>query len=69
MKCHNESRFSLQLSDSTTLSWETRIKGFIICFVIGVLCTIAGSLFLILPKGMALFAVFYTLGNIITIVR
>ena len=27
---------SSQISDATTLSWSTRIKGFIICFIIGV---------------------------------
>ncbi|KDR18913.1 vesicle transport protein SFT2B [Zootermopsis nevadensis] len=62
-----ESGIMPQLLDSTTLSWETRIKGFIICFVIGILCSILGSLFLFMPTGMAVFAVFYTLGNIITI--
>lgn len=56
-----------QLLDSTTLSWETRIKGFIICFAIGVLCSVLGSLFLFMHKGMALFAVFYTIGNIVSI--
>lgn len=60
---------SFQLLDSTSLSWETRIKGFIICFVIGVLCSFLGTLFLFLHKGMALFAVFYTLGNVVSILR
>jgi hypothetical protein len=69
MKCHNELCLSFQLLDATTLSWETRIKGFIICFVIGVLCSILGSLLLFMPKGMAVFAVFYTLGNVVTIAR
>jgi len=63
-----ESGIMPQLLDSTTLSWETRIKGFIICFVIGVLCSFLGTLFLFLHKGLVLFAVFYTFGNIISIV-
>jgi len=58
-----------QLLDSTTLSWETRIKGFIICFVIGVFCSFLGSLFVFMHHGLALFAVFYTLGSIVSIVR
>lgn len=62
-----ESGIMPQLLDSTSLSWETRIKGFIICFVIGVLCSFLGTLFLFLHKGMALFAVFYTLGNVVSI--
>ncbi|CAG2054090.1 unnamed protein product [Timema podura] len=56
-----------QLMDATTLSWSTRIKGFIICFVCGILCSLLGSLSMFLGKGMVMFAVFYTLGNIISI--
>ncbi|XP_069680332.1 vesicle transport protein SFT2A [Periplaneta americana] len=62
-----ESGIMPQLLDSTTLSWETRIKGFIICFVVGILLSLLGSFLLFLHGGMALFAVFYTLGNIISI--
>lgn len=62
-----ESGIMPQLLDSTTLSWETRIKGFIICFIIGILFSLLGSFILLLHGGMALFAVFYTLGNIISI--
>lgn len=65
----NHMYFSFQLLDSTALSWETRVKGFIICFVIGVLCSVLGSLCLLMHNGMTLFAVFYTLGNIISIAR
>lgn len=50
--------------DAATLSWSTRIKGFIICFVIGILLSLLGSVALFLHKGMAVFAVFYTLGNL-----
>ncbi|KAJ1529879.1 hypothetical protein ONE63_006611 [Megalurothrips usitatus] len=50
--------------DAATLSWSTRIKGFIICFVIGILLSLLGSIALFLHKGMAVFAVFYTLGNL-----
>ncbi len=35
--------FFLQISDATTLSWSTRIKGFIICFIIGILLSILVS--------------------------
>ncbi|XP_009077405.1 PREDICTED: vesicle transport protein SFT2B, partial [Acanthisitta chloris] len=54
--------------DSTSLSWSTRMKGFVACFVIGCLCSLLGSCLLWIPKkGLILFAVFYTLGNITSI--
>ena len=37
-------KFFFQISDATTLSWSTRIKGFIICFVIGVSFSVLVSL-------------------------
>ncbi|XP_041128084.1 vesicle transport protein SFT2B-like isoform X2 [Polyodon spathula] len=53
------------VSDATSLGWGTRVKGFIACFAIGVLCSILGVCLLWLPRnGLVLFAVFYTLGNI-----
>ncbi|XP_060090596.1 vesicle transport protein SFT2B [Heteronotia binoei] len=54
-----------EVVDASSLSWSTRIKGFIACFAIGVLCSILGTCLLWVPKkGLILFAVFYTLGNI-----
>lgn len=51
--------------DVTTLGWGTRVKAFIACFVLGVVCSILGSCLLWVPKkGLILFAVFYTFGNI-----
>uniref|UniRef100_A0A8C4R2N7 Vesicle transport protein n=1 Tax=Eptatretus burgeri TaxID=7764 RepID=A0A8C4R2N7_EPTBU len=50
--------------DTSSLSWETRIKGFVACFVLGVLCSILGTVFLWLPKGLFLFAALYTIGNV-----
>uniref|UniRef100_A0A8C0HB39 Vesicle transport protein n=1 Tax=Chelonoidis abingdonii TaxID=106734 RepID=A0A8C0HB39_CHEAB len=51
--------------DATSLSWGTRVKGFIACFALGVLCSVLGTCLLWVPrKGLVLFAVFYTLGNI-----
>ncbi|KAK3749579.1 hypothetical protein QZH41_019712, partial [Actinostola sp. cb2023] len=54
-----------QISDATTLSWSTRIKGFLICFLVGVFCSILGVI--LLWKDLRLFAVFYSLGNIIAL--
>ncbi|RLV99000.1 hypothetical protein DV515_00010228 [Chloebia gouldiae] len=57
-----------EVIDATSLGWGTRVKGFIACFVIGCLCSILGSCLLWIPKkGLVLFAVFYTLGNIASI--
>ncbi|OWK64004.1 TIP41-like protein [Lonchura striata] len=64
-----ESKISnLKVIDATSLGWDTRVKGFIACFAIGCLCSILGSCLLWIPKkGLVLFAVFYTLGNIASI--
>ncbi|NXB55497.1 SFT2B protein, partial [Struthidea cinerea] len=71
-----------EVIDSTSLGWGTRLKGFVACFAIGCLCSILpvnffplslndcimGSCLLWIPKkGLVLFAVFYTLGNIASI--
>ncbi|XP_014802902.1 PREDICTED: vesicle transport protein SFT2B isoform X2 [Calidris pugnax] len=54
--------------DATSLGWGTRVKGFIACFALGCLFSLLGSCLLWVPKkGLTLFAVFYTLGNITSI--
>lgn len=53
-----------QILDVSTLNYSTRVKGFVICFAAGVLCSILGSALLFLPGGFKFFAVFYTIGNI-----
>ncbi|XP_029640207.1 vesicle transport protein SFT2B isoform X2 [Octopus sinensis] len=56
------------ISDASTLSWSTRIKGFAICFLLGIGFSVLGSaLLFIAKKGLVLFAVFYTLGNILSL--
>ncbi|XP_051753414.1 SFT2 domain containing 2b [Ctenopharyngodon idella] len=55
-------------NEASTLGWGTRVKGFIACFVAGVLCSVLGTCLLWVPKsGLTLFAVFYSLGNIASI--
>ncbi|KAH0501942.1 Vesicle transport protein SFT2B [Microtus ochrogaster] len=57
-----------EVVEASTLSWGTRIKGFIACFAIGILCSLLGTFLLWVPrKGLSLFAVFYTLGNMASI--
>ncbi|XP_065165970.1 vesicle transport protein SFT2B [Atheta coriaria] len=61
-----ETNIISQFRDQTTLSWSTRVKCFIGCFIIGLLLTLLGSFALFLG-GVKLFAVFYTLGNVVSI--
>lgn len=56
-----------QISDASTLSWSTRIKGFVICFVLGIVLSFVGSFCLFAKNGVVLFGVFYTLGNVIAL--
>ncbi|KAG7171168.1 vesicle transport protein SFT2A-like isoform X2 [Homarus americanus] len=56
-----------QVIDTNSLSWSTRIKGFAVCFGLGFLFSILGTAFLFLPRGLVLFTVFYTLGNVMAI--
>ncbi|CAN0149635.1 vesicle transport protein SFT2B-like [Lampetra fluviatilis] len=60
----NESGLVGQIVEGSTLSWGTRLKSFVACFIFGILCSILGTVFLWLKNGLILFAVFYTLGNI-----
>nr|AEE62009.1 unknown [Dendroctonus ponderosae] len=62
-----ESGIMSQLNEASTLSWSTRIKAFLACFIIGILLTFLGSFALFFGKGLKIFAVFYTLGNIISL--
>lgn len=61
-----ESSIITNINDASTLSWSTRIKAFCICFVIGILLSLLGSFALFLHRGLTVFAVFYTLGNIMS---
>uniref|UniRef100_A0AC11D929 SFT2 domain containing 2 n=1 Tax=Ovis aries TaxID=9940 RepID=A0AC11D929_SHEEP len=59
-----------EVVEATSLSSGTRIKGFIACFAAGILCSLLGTLLLWVPrKGLYLFAVFYTFGNIASLGR
>ncbi|XP_034040125.1 vesicle transport protein SFT2A [Thalassophryne amazonica] len=63
---NEELGLTAQVLDASTLSYSTRVKGFVICFAAGVLCSILGVALLFIPggSGVKLFATFYTLGNI-----
>lgn len=63
-----ESGFAAQFRDATTLGWTSRIKGFAICFGLGFVFSIVGAMCLTIPgKGLRLFALFYSIGNITSI--
>ncbi|XP_077370101.1 vesicle transport protein SFT2B-like [Festucalex cinctus] len=52
-------------NQASTLSRGTRIKGFLLCFILGILCSILGTCMLWLPGfGLVVFAVLYSVGNI-----
>ncbi|XP_031172925.1 vesicle transport protein SFT2B-like isoform X1 [Sander lucioperca] len=52
-------------NQASTLAWGTRMKGFVACFVLGVVCSILGTCLLWIPRvGLAVFAVLYSVGNI-----
>ncbi|XP_046847770.1 vesicle transport protein SFT2B-like [Xenia sp. Carnegie-2017] len=62
-KENDENSLITEISDATTLSWSTRIKGFIICFLLGIGFTLLGIV-MIFQSKYKLFAVFYTFGNL-----
>uniref|UniRef100_H2YFZ3 Vesicle transport protein n=1 Tax=Ciona savignyi TaxID=51511 RepID=H2YFZ3_CIOSA len=49
-----------------SLSWETRIKGFVICCVIGILLSIIGSITLFFG-GLVSFALLYSCGTLVAL--
>uniref|UniRef100_A0A7N5JWS8 Vesicle transport protein n=1 Tax=Ailuropoda melanoleuca TaxID=9646 RepID=A0A7N5JWS8_AILME len=55
---------SVEVLDASSLSFNTRLKWFVICFVCGIFFSILGTGLLWLPGGIKLFAVFYTFGNL-----
>uniref|UniRef100_A0A673U245 Vesicle transport protein n=1 Tax=Suricata suricatta TaxID=37032 RepID=A0A673U245_SURSU len=61
---NEEQGVTAQVLDASSLSFNTRLKWFAICFVCGIFFSILGTGFLWLPGGIKLFEVFYTLGNI-----
>ncbi|XP_071487258.1 vesicle transport protein SFT2A-like [Diadema antillarum] len=63
---HDEQSIITEVYNASTLSWSTRIKGFIACFVIGCSLSILGSLLLFIPtsSGLKLFALLYSLGTV-----
>ncbi|XP_057379931.1 vesicle transport protein SFT2B-like [Daphnia carinata] len=64
-----ERGFVAQVVESSSLGWGTRVKGFVACFVIGIILSVIGSICLFFgSRGLVAFSVFYTTGNIIALV-
>lgn len=61
-KEEDETSIITEITDTTSLSWSTRLKCFGVCFLVGVGCSVLGTL--LLWTNMRLFAVFYTFGSI-----
>ncbi|XP_032194406.1 vesicle transport protein SFT2A isoform X2 [Mustela erminea] len=59
-----EQGLTAQVLDASSLSFNTRLKWFAICFVCGIFFSVLGTGLLWLPGGIKLFAVFYTFGNL-----
>eukprot|EP00096_Caligus_rogercresseyi_P003828 TRINITY_DN1754_c0_g5_i1.p1 TRINITY_DN1754_c0_g5~~TRINITY_DN1754_c0_g5_i1.p1 ORF type:complete len:183 (-),score=55.23 TRINITY_DN1754_c0_g5_i1:387-935(-) len=62
-----ERGFVAQALDSSTLSWKTRLKGFLVCFAIGCLLSLISSITFALGGGLIKFAFLYSLGNIVSL--
>lgn len=63
-----ETGIAAQFRDATTLGWTSRIKGFAICFGLGFIFSVLGAFCLAIPgKGLRLFALFYSIGNVTSI--
>ncbi|RWS21436.1 hypothetical protein B4U80_07514 [Leptotrombidium deliense] len=66
---NEQTGLAAQINNASTLSWSTRIQGFIFCFVLGFVFSILGTILMSIfigPKGLTMFAIFYTLGNIMS---
>jgi len=61
----DEESIVTEISDATSLSWSTRIKCFAVCFLMGVTCSIIGSL--LLWKSIRIFAALYSIGAIFSL--
>ena len=55
-----------QINEATTFSWSTRIKGFVICFAVGIVLSVLGTVMIFFNNWTA-FALLYTFGNIIAL--
>jgi hypothetical protein len=62
-----ERGFVADALDASSLSWSTRIKGFLACFVVGVCISILSTVMFALTYNLVTFSVLYTLGNLVAL--
>ncbi|VDO94818.1 unnamed protein product [Soboliphyme baturini] len=60
-----QNQFS-QVSEGSALSWNTRIKGFIVCFIVGIFLSVLGSVSIFF-RNFIMFALLFSLGSICSI--
>nr|XP_043875860.1 vesicle transport protein SFT2B-like isoform X3 [Solea senegalensis] len=54
-----------RVNEASTLGWGTRVRGFLVCLVLGAFFCVLATFMLWIPGfGLAVFVVFYTIGNI-----
>ncbi|XP_008323653.1 vesicle transport protein SFT2A [Cynoglossus semilaevis] len=52
-------------SESSGMDWGTRMRGFLVCFILGAFFSVLATFMLWIPGfGLIVFVVFYTIGNI-----
>lgn len=62
-----ERGFVDQALDASTLSYGTRIKGFAICFALGVFLSLLSSILFSITLNLTTFAILYSLGNVVAL--
>uniref|UniRef100_A0A915IX23 Vesicle transport protein n=1 Tax=Romanomermis culicivorax TaxID=13658 RepID=A0A915IX23_ROMCU len=55
-----------EITQASSWSWETRIKGFVVCFVAGILLSLLGVMSIFFFK-YTLFALLFTMGSVAAI--
>lgn len=55
------------MEDSCKCSYKTRVTGWIVCFLIGWVISLLSTIVFILKHNTTVFAVFYSLGQVLNI--
>ena len=63
----NDRGFISEALDASSLSYSTRIKGFVACFVLGVFVSLLSTVLYALTFNLVTFSILYTLGNVLAL--
>jgi len=55
-----------EILDTSSLSWSTRVKGFAICFIVGILFSLLGSVLFFFNR-MVGFGLCYSFGSVVSL--